>query len=293
MLNASSSKVRKGSQSLKESSLESKVSSRQSTEEMGSEDSDRCKPNSIEGKHWYELLKEKIGFDVNAKKWMEEHPELASENKSELLIRLACEVCLAKNTEYDPKNENEEQNNKYIRFDSQRIFEIFKVANPLIDLSDRKNFVEFVCQKGNVQLLKMICKKERKDKKGQSQIDRQYEWEGTFTGYSKFIDLLQYVIDNRCSPEIVVYIAGKLYGYSHIFYNGGQYFNDVQTRNIKRNSPYQDSVVKELLKQVIKLGYKDAVSVMLAGDIYHSIRLMKWKVFKEKPEFVEAYDMIK
>ncbi|WP_353278497.1 hypothetical protein [Wolbachia endosymbiont (group A) of Udea olivalis] len=289
MLNTSSSKVRR--ESLKKSSLESKVSSQQSTEEMGSEDSDRCEPNSIEGKHWYELLKEKIGFDINAKKWMEEHPELASKNKSELLIRLAYELCLAKNTKYDPENENEEQNNKYIRFDTQRIFALFEVANELIDPSDRKNFVEFVCQKGNVQLLEMICKQE--SSKDFNKIKRQYKWQGAFTGYSKLIDLLQYVIDNRCSQEIVLCIAKKVYGYSHIFYNGEQYLEPSAVVAMKSIFNYQDSVVKELLKQAIKLGYKDTVSVMLSGDIYHSIRLMKWQKFQEEPEFIAAYNMIK
>ncbi|WP_353280203.1 hypothetical protein [Wolbachia endosymbiont (group B) of Silvanus unidentatus] len=273
-------------------------SSKTSAKETGSKSTDRCEPPVVssaeaEGERWYELLKEKIGFDVNAKKWMEEHPELAYENKSELLIRLACEVCLAKNTEYDPKNENEEQNNKYIRFDTQRIFALFEVANPLIDPSDRKNFVEFICQKGNVQLLEMICKQESKDLKEGCKVERQYKWQGTFTGYSKLIDLLQYVIDNRCSPEIVLCLAEKFYGYAHIFWNGKQYLDSFRFQQMKGRFNYQDSVVKELLKQAIKLGYKDAVLVMLSGDIYHSIRLMKWKIFKEKPEFLAAYNMIK
>lgn len=278
-------------------------SSKTSAKETRSKSTDRCEPlatsstrNEVnaEGERWYELLKEKIGFDINAKRWMEEHPELASQNKSELLIRLACEVCLAKNTEYDPKNENEEQNNKYIRFDTKRIFALFEVANPLIEPSDRRSFVEFVCQKGNVELLEMICQKEKKDKGvGSNKANKQYKWKGTFTGCSKLIDLLQYVLKQPCSPEIVLCIAEKIYGPTHILCNGEQYLDGRQVGNIKENCDYQDLVVKELLKKAIKLGYKDAVSVMLSGDIYHCIRLMRWEVFKKNQEFLSAYDMIK
>lgn len=90
-------------------------SSKTSAKETGSESTDRCEPIATssakvvaEGERWYELLEKKIGLDINARKWMKEHSELASQNKSELLIRLAYELCLAKNTEYDPENENEE-----------------------------------------------------------------------------------------------------------------------------------------------------------------------------------------
>ncbi|WP_434732345.1 tetratricopeptide repeat protein [Wolbachia endosymbiont of Zygogramma bicolorata] len=277
-------------------------SSKTSAKETGSKSTGRCEPlatssakNEVnaEGERWYELLEKKIGLDINAKKWMKEHPELAYKNKSELLIRLAYELCLAKNTEYDPENENEEQNNKYAKFDTKRIFALFEVANDLIEQSDRKNFVEFVCQKGNVQLLEMICKQEDKDVKGKSKAKMQYRWNETFTGYSKLIDLLQYVIDDRCSPEIVLCIAEKIYGRTHVLYNGKQYLDSNQAKTIKGLFNYQGSVIQECLKAVIKLGYKDVVSVMLSGDIYHCIRLMKWKVFQEKQEFCEAYNMIK
>ncbi|MFP3023842.1 MAG: tetratricopeptide repeat protein [Wolbachia sp.] len=232
-------------------------------------------------------------MDINAKKWMKEHPELASQNKSELLIRLAYELCLAQNTEYDPGNESEEQNNKHIRFDTQRIFALFEVANDLIEQSDRKSFVEFVCQKGNVQLLEMICRREVKDTKGSNRIEEQCKWKGTFTGYSKLIDLLQHVLKQPCSPEVVLCIAEKIYGTAHVFYNGEQYLDSYQAGNAKKSFDYQDSVIKEFLKQAIKLGYKDTVSVMLSGDIYHSIRLMKWKMFQENQEFLAAYGMVK
>nr|WP_253308783.1 hypothetical protein [Rickettsia endosymbiont of Ceutorhynchus assimilis] len=275
-------------------------SSKTSAKETGSKSTDRCEPlatssakeMNTEGERWYELLEKKIGLDINAKEWMKKHPELAYQNKSELLIRLAYELCLAKNTEYDPENENEEQNNKYIRFDTQRIFALFEVANELIDPSDRKNFVEFVCQKGNVQLLEMICQRENKDG-GSNSIVRQYRWKGTFTGYSKPTDLLQYVIDNRCSPEIVLCIVKKIYGYAHILCNGKQHLDNIQVTNTERVFDYQGLVIKKFLKQAIKLGYKDAVLIMLSGDIYHCIRLMTWKMFQENQEFREAYDMIK
>ncbi|MFP3016699.1 MAG: tetratricopeptide repeat protein [Wolbachia sp.] len=292
---SSSSKGDKASKPVKKRQKSSKTSAK----ETGSKSTDRCEPLATssakeintEGEHWYELLEEKIGLDINAKEWMKKHPELASKNKSELLIRLAYELCLAKNTEYDPKKEDEEeQNNKYAKFDTRRIFALFEVANELIDLSDRKNFVEFVCQKGNVQLLKMICKQ---DSKAYNCVEGQYQWQGAFTGYSKLIDLLQYVIDNRCSPEIVLCVAEKMYGYSHIFYNGKQYLSNREAVGMEKNFKYKISVVEGLLKQVIKLGYKDTVSVMLSGDIYHSIRLMKWRKFQEKSEFLAAYDMVK
>lgn len=32
---------------------------------------------------------------------------------------------------------------------------------------------------------------------------------------------------------------------------------------------------------------------MLSGNIYHCIRLMKWKTFKKNQKFLPAYDMIK
>nr|WP_253308824.1 hypothetical protein [Rickettsia endosymbiont of Ceutorhynchus assimilis] len=276
-------------------------SSKTSAKETGSKSTDRCEPlatssakeMNTEGERWYELLEKKIGLDINAKKWMEEHPELASQNKSELLIRLAYELCLAKNTEYDPGNESEEQNNKHIRFDTQRIFALFEVANDLIEQSDRKNFVEFVCQKGNVQLLEMICRREVKDTKGHNKIEEQYKWKGTFTGYSKLIDLLQHVLKQPCSPEVVLCIAKKIYGAAHILCNGEQYLDSIQVGSIKGCFSYQGSVVKEFLKQAIKLGYKDTVSVMLSGDIYHCIRLMKWKMFQENQEFLAAYGMVK
>lgn len=137
----------------------------------------------------------------------------------------------------------------------------------------------------------MICRQETP--RGSNCTEWQYKWEGTFTGYSDLIDLLKYVTDNRCSPEIVLCIVKKVYGYAHIFYNGQQYLDSIQIRTVKGICGYQDSVIKEPLKQVIKLGYKDAVSVMLSGDIYHSIRLMKWQRFQEEPEFIEAHDMIK
>nr|WP_253308998.1 tetratricopeptide repeat protein [Rickettsia endosymbiont of Ceutorhynchus assimilis] len=274
-------------------------SSKTSAKETGSKSTGRCEPPVVssaeemnaEGKHWYELLEKKIGLDINAKEWMKKHPNLAHENKSELLIRLAHELCLAKNTEYDPENESEEQNNKHIRFDTQRIFALFEVANELVDLSDRRNFVEFICQKGNVQLLEMVCKKESKAIAG-NLLTFQYKWNGTFAGYSRPTDLLEYVIDNRCSPEIVLCIAKKIYGGVHAFCNGKQYINSAQTK-ARKNCDYPDSVVEEFLKKAVKLGYKNTVSVMLSGDIYHCIRLMKWKVFKEKPEFLAAYNMIK
>ncbi|WP_353281823.1 hypothetical protein [Wolbachia endosymbiont (group B) of Horisme vitalbata] len=290
MPNTLPSKVGESSKTVKKTQSSSKRTSSES-----SKDSDRYETSVVTStgrKNWYELLQEKIGFDVTAKEWMTNHPELVNENKSEVLIRLACEVCLAKNTEYDPENENEEQKNKYIRFDTQRIFEIFKVASPMIEQSDRKSFVKFVCQKGNVKLLEMICKKEKKDKVSFG-LNKQYSWKGNFSGYSRLIELLQYVIDNRCSPEIVLCLAEKTYGYAHILYNGEQYFSKRKIADLKKKFNYQDSDIKDLLKQAVKLGYKDAVSVMLSGDIYHCIRSMKLETFQEKEEFVQAYDIIK
>ncbi len=88
-------------------------------------------------------------------------------------------------------------------------------------------------------------------------------------------------------------IAEKMYTRVHILCNGEQYLDSNQVKNIRGSLSYQDSAVKEFLKKAIKLGYRDAVSVMLSGDIYHCIRLMKWKVFQENQEFLAAYDMVK
>ncbi|WP_261983858.1 tetratricopeptide repeat protein [Wolbachia pipientis] len=176
--------------------------------------------------------------------------------------------------------------------DVEDTFKHFEPINGEITKEERKEkeIVELVCQKGNVQLLEMICQKEKKDAKGINTIDVQYKWNGTFTGYSKLIDLLQYVIDNRCSPEIALCIAEKMYGGAHVLCNGEQYLNSNHAKGI---FGYPGSIVKESLKKAIKLGYKDTVSVMLSGDIYHCIRLMKWEVFQGKQEFREAYDIIK
>nr|WP_253308825.1 hypothetical protein [Rickettsia endosymbiont of Ceutorhynchus assimilis] len=84
-----------------------------------------------------------------------------------------------------------------------------------------------------------------------------------------------------------------MYTRVHILCNGEQYLDSNQVKNIRGSLSYQDSAVKEFLKKAIKLGYRDAVSVMLSGDIYHCIRLMKWKVFQENQEFLAAYDMVK
>ncbi|GFT71153.1 uncharacterized protein NPIL_297571 [Nephila pilipes] len=244
---------------------------------------------------WYKFLRRKIGLDINARQLIETNPELAKINKSELMIRLAYELCLAKNTEYNPENDaakNEEENNKHRKFDTSRVFALFKVLNEVIEKSDRKNFVEFVCQKGNVKLLKMIYRQENRDGGGLAQLNQQYSWKGEFTGYERLIDLLQYVIIERpCSPEIVLCIAEKVYGGAHIIYNGKQY---LQVTHIKGGFDYPDSVViEDCLKTAIKLSYKNVVPVMLGGDIYQCICLMKGKRFQEEKRFGEAFDMIK
>ncbi|MFP3018227.1 MAG: hypothetical protein ACEY3E_04945, partial [Candidatus Tisiphia sp.] len=215
---------------------------------------------------------------------LEEKKDLADKEKKDLISKALSEI---------KKGINIFADKTAVKVDVKDIFLSFELINSKIKKEQKREIIELVCQKGSVQLLEMICKQENENSKEGGKVEKQYKWEGTFTGYSKFIDLLQYVIDNQYSPEIVLFLAEKMYGCVHITYNGKQYLEPSTLASIKKFFNYQDSVAKELLKQVIKLGYKDAVSVMLAGDIYHSIRLMKWKVFKEKPEFVEAYDMIK
>ncbi|WP_353281825.1 hypothetical protein [Wolbachia endosymbiont (group B) of Horisme vitalbata] len=182
--------------------------------------------------------------------------------------------------------------NTAANIDIQDMFLSFELINSKIENEQKKEIVEFACQKGNVKLLEMICEKEKKDKVSFC-LNKQYSWKGNFSGYSRLIELLQYVIDNRCSPEIVLCLAEKTYGYAHILYNGEQYFSKRKIEDLKRRFNYQDSDIKDLLKQAVKLGYKDAVSVMLSGDIYHCIRSMKLETFQEKEEFVQAYDTIK
>ncbi|GFS70749.1 uncharacterized protein NPIL_366151 [Nephila pilipes] len=240
-----------------------------------------------------EYLKGKVGADINAKKWLEGCEGLDDLEKSEVIIRLVYEVCLAKNIEYDLENdaaENEKGNKKDRNFDTRRVFEILKKVNRLLLPQDRRRLVEFVCQKDNVKLLEMICRQENKDGGGSTRIDQQYSWKGEFTGYKRLIDLLQYVLKRGCSSEIVLCIVKKVYGHAHVIYNGKQYLDDIQVVRIEGNFDYPDSVIEDCLKAAIELGYKDVVPVMLSGDIYYCIRLMKGEKFQEEKK---AFDMIK
>nr|WP_253308785.1 hypothetical protein [Rickettsia endosymbiont of Ceutorhynchus assimilis] len=172
------------------------------------------------------------------------------------------------------------ENESLFHLNTQYTILSLEAINDKITKDERREIVEFVCQKSNVRLLEMICQRENKDKGGSSNVGVKYRWKGTFTGYSKLIDLLQYVIDNRYSPEIVLFIVKKIYGYAHILCNGKQYLDRAQAGNIKVNFGYQDLVIKKFLKQAIKLGYKDAVLIMLSGDIYHCICLVNWQKFQ-------------
>ncbi|GFS70756.1 uncharacterized protein NPIL_366181 [Nephila pilipes] len=174
--------------------------------------------------------------------------------------------------------------------DIEDVFKHFKIINSEIEKEDKREIVELVCQKDNVKLLEMICQQENKDGGGSTKIDQQYSWKGEFTGYERLIDLLQYVLKRGCSSEIVLCIAEKVYGHTHVIYNGKQYLDDIQVVRIEGKFDYPDSVIEDCLKAAIELGYKNVVLVMLGGDIYHCIRLMKGEKFQEEKK---AFDMIK
>lgn len=230
----------------------------------------------------------KVGEDVNAKKWLEGCSGLDDVEKADVIIMLIYELFLTENPEND--SAGSEENTKGGRFSTRYVFELIEKVNRFLLPQDRRKLVEVVCQSGHVMLLEMICEREMKDGKYTAWICDKFPWGGKFTGYETLTDLLQYVLGQRCSPQIVLCIAKKVFGWHHNVYNGRKYLQGVHIQNME--SLQHSSIIKKCLMEAIELDYIDTVLVMLSGDVYHCIHLMKDDTFQGEKRFREALDMV-
>ncbi|GFQ83493.1 hypothetical protein TNCT_148711 [Trichonephila clavata] len=240
-----------------------------------------------------EYVEGKVGDDINAKKWLEGCTGLDNVEKAEVVIRLIYEIFLIENTECDQENNiAEKDNNKAGNFDPLQVFELLVKVNHLFLAKDRRKLVEVVCLSGNEILLEMICQREMRDARRTAWVHDTYPWLGKFTGYETLTDLLQYVLVQRCSPQIVRCIAEKVFGWHHNVLNGREYLTKFQIQNME-DSINQKSSIMRCLKMAIELGYIDTVLIMIGGDVYHCIRLMKDEIFQKERKFREALDVVK
>ncbi|GFY64810.1 uncharacterized protein TNIN_445991 [Trichonephila inaurata madagascariensis] len=262
-------------------------------EDYDSDDENQSSSPEVDWEDVNGYLEGNVGDDINAKKWLEGCSGLDNVEKSEVIIRLIYEIFLVENTECDPENNvTEKENNKAVNFDPIRVFELIVKVNRFFLAKDRRKLVEVVCLSSNVILLEMICQREMKDARHTAWVHDKYPWKGEFTGYETLTDLLQYVLDQRCSPHIVRCIAEKVFGWPHNVLNGRKYLTNFQIQNMEDGLNQKSSVVSSL-KTAIGYGYTDTVLVMLSGDVYHCIYLMKEEIFQKERRFREALDVIK
>ncbi|GFX31827.1 uncharacterized protein TNCV_171601 [Trichonephila clavipes] len=261
-------------------------------EDYDSDDENQSSSPEVDKEDVNGYLEGKVGDDINAKKWLEGCSGLDNVEKSEVIIRLIYEIFLVENTECDPENNVTEKENKTVNFDPLGVFELIVKVNRFFLAKDRRKLVEAVCLSGNVILLEMICQREMKDARHTAWVHDKYPWKGEFTGYETLIDLLQFVLDQRCSPQIVRCIAEKVFGWHHNVLNGRKYLTNFQTQNME-DGFNQTSSIASCLKTAIRLGYIDTVLLMLSGDIYHCIHLMKEENFQKERRLREALDVVK
>ncbi|KAG8174018.1 hypothetical protein JTE90_024164 [Oedothorax gibbosus] len=209
----------------------------------------------------------------------------------------------------DKVKENIEVLNDEGSVDVEDTFQALEMLHPKIGKEQRRKIVELIVQKDKTKLLKLICNKDREQKRQDGSIifssnniaDRQYFWKGELSGFDTIAELLNYAIDQGSSGSVRL-LADRIYSTLHPIYNRGQYLDTVlylrryscafNGESIK-SAEEKEEFFKELLEKVIEKGFTDSLLVMLGGDVAQLILKMSKDKFEACDELQDIYNMTK